>query len=373
MPEPVRWEMKDHTRAKHRVLRSYLDQWIPIMGRQALRTRATIGAPPRLLLADGFAGPGRYVEGEPGSPLIMLDALQSHHDFPNLAGVDFHFLFIEQNQERYEALDEELNHIEMSANIHIHMVHGHFEDEFGSLVDDISGRGGNLIPTFSFIDPFGYSDAPMSLTGRLLEFPRTEALFFLPLSYIARFVGREGQDAALNALFGSDRWEEAIALNGAERSTFLMNLFEEQLQSQGRVKHVISFQLRTTDGQDYRLVFATGHPKGRDAMKKAMWKVDPVSGTSYTARMETGQQVLFTPEPDTGPLLAELRATFKGRWFTIEEAAEATDRTPAFLSDSHLKKRTLFPAERDDVLEVERPFGCRPRAFTEGVRMRFRD
>ena len=43
MPEPVRWEMKDHTRAKHRVLRSYLDQWIPIMGRQALRARATRG------------------------------------------------------------------------------------------------------------------------------------------------------------------------------------------------------------------------------------------------------------------------------------------------------------------------------------------
>ena len=78
-------------------------------------------------------------------------------------------------------------------------------------------------------------------------------------------------------------------------------------------------------------------------MKKAMWKVDPVSGTSYAARMDTGQQALFTPEPDTGPLLAELRATFTGRWFTIEEAEEATDQTPAFLSESHLKRRTLTP------------------------------
>ena len=97
----------------------------------------------------------------------MLDALQSHRDFPNLAGVDFHLLFIEQKQARYEALDEELNRIEVSTNVHIHMVHGDFENEFRSLVDDISGRGGTLIPTFSFIDPFGYSDAPMSLTGLL--------------------------------------------------------------------------------------------------------------------------------------------------------------------------------------------------------------
>ena len=29
-------------------------------------------------------------------------------------------------------------------------------------------------------------------------------------------------------------------------------------------------------------------------MKTAMWKVDPVGGTTYEARTETGQQVLFT-------------------------------------------------------------------------------
>jgi hypothetical protein len=87
MPDPVLWPLDDHTRAKHRVLRAYLDQWIPIMGQQALKVRGSGSASqPRLLLVDGFAGPGRYATGEPGSPLIMLEALTSHAALPEPFG-----------------------------------------------------------------------------------------------------------------------------------------------------------------------------------------------------------------------------------------------------------------------------------------------
>jgi hypothetical protein len=75
--EPVLWDLEPHTAAKHRVLRAYLDAWIPVMAPQALRVRHLMIGEPRLLLVDAFAGPGRYATGEPGSPLIMLDAVLS--------------------------------------------------------------------------------------------------------------------------------------------------------------------------------------------------------------------------------------------------------------------------------------------------------
>lgn len=57
MIEPIPWDQEPHTAAKHRVLRSYLDGWIPVMAHQALRVRQyTIGAPRRLLV-DGFRLP----------------------------------------------------------------------------------------------------------------------------------------------------------------------------------------------------------------------------------------------------------------------------------------------------------------------------
>jgi hypothetical protein len=197
-------------------------------------------------------------------------------------------------------------------------------------------------------------------------------LFFLPLSFIARFVGRDGQETALNSLFDSEQWRGAIPLRGAERREFLLDLFERRLLDHGQVNYVRSFELHTADGNDYRLVFATGHPKGLELMKEGMWKVDPFEGARYSARTATGQEVLFTPEIDTGPLLAELRSAFESRSFTVSEAEEVTlVRTP-YLPQSHLKSKTLAPAERAELLEVSRPSGRRKGTFTDGVRMRFK-
>jgi three-Cys-motif partner protein len=369
MTEPVLWELDPHTAAKHRVLRAYLDAWIPVMAHQALAVPNLSTEAPRLLFVDGFAGPGRYAKGEPGSPLIMLDALLSHSAFERLGGVSFFFLFIEHDKRRVERLRSEVASLSrLPANVSVHIEHGEFESTFGSLVDGVTDRGKILVPTFSFIDPFGYSSASMSLTGRLTGFPRCEVLFFLPLSFVHRFVGREGQDVALTSLFGSDEWRHAATLSGEARRTYLLELFEQQLASGAHVKHVRSFQLRTQDGNDYRLVFALGHRKGLELAKDAMWAVDPAGGTSYVATTESGQEVLFGPAElvDTAPLLGELRSKFVNDWFTIEQAEECTLFDTPFRI-GQLRRDTLAPAERKGVLEVERT----GRSGFKGARMRF--
>ena len=357
MPEPVLWPIELHTIAKHQVLRAYVEAWIPVMGHQALRVRRTDGKAARLLLVDGFAGPGRYEGGEPGSPLILLDVLLEHRDFERLSGVEFHLLFIEQDERRVEHLRGELAGLgELPDNVRVHLVHGAFEARMGKLIDEVTGSGRTLIPTFTFIDPFGYTGASMSLTGRLLDFPRSEILVFLPFSFVYRFAGRAGQENALDSLFGCPDWRDGKLLSGARRRKFLLRLFERQLASHESVEHVRSFQLKTGDGNDYRLVFGLGHQKGLEIAKDAMWKADPTSGTSYSALTDSGELVLFGPEEllDTSPLLAELRDIFGTRWFTIDEAEECTLlRTP--FKKGHLRRRTLQPAERKGVLKVKRP------------------
>lgn len=57
------WSIEDHTRAKHVILRKYLQAWFPIM--HSLKQK-------RLVYIDGFAGPGKYEGGEDGSPLVAL-------------------------------------------------------------------------------------------------------------------------------------------------------------------------------------------------------------------------------------------------------------------------------------------------------------
>jgi three-Cys-motif partner protein len=368
MTDPVLWNLEPHTAAKHRVLRSYLDGWIPVMAQQALRI-ATPEAP-RLLLVDGFAGPGRYATGEPGSPLIMLEALIEHSAFERLGGVKFIVMFIEHDKRRVEHLESEIAALgPLPSNVAVKIRHGEFETTFGSLLDEVTGRGMRLVPTFAFIDPFGYSTSPMSLNGRLLDFPRCEVLSFLPLSFVHRFVGRDRQESAMNSLFGCEDWKAAISLKGAQRTTYLLELFEAQLSKNTGVQHVRSFALQTQDGEDYRLVFGLGHVRGLEIAKDAMWKVDPVSGTSYKATTESGQEVLFGPADtvSTTPLLEELRLKFAAEWFTIEQAEACTLLDTPFRK-GQLRRRTLQPAEKAGVLEVQRPGSGT--AYT-GAKLRF--
>ena len=72
------------------------------MGQQAAKVVGQPSDRPRLLLVDGFAGPGRYATGEQGSPLIMLEALIEHDAFDRMGAVDFLYLFIEHDPRRVD-------------------------------------------------------------------------------------------------------------------------------------------------------------------------------------------------------------------------------------------------------------------------------
>ena len=97
MPDSVLWDLDMHTAAKHRVLRSYLDGWIPVMAQQALRVAALSIGPPRLLIVDGFAGAGRYATGEQRSPLDHARRALDACDVSRLQAVHFIFLSIEHD------------------------------------------------------------------------------------------------------------------------------------------------------------------------------------------------------------------------------------------------------------------------------------
>jgi three-Cys-motif partner protein len=83
VPKETIWEIDLHTQAKHEILRRYLGAWFPILSRYS----------GRIVYIDGFAGPGRYKGGEPGSPLVALDVALTHRK--TLDG-ELIFLFIDE-------------------------------------------------------------------------------------------------------------------------------------------------------------------------------------------------------------------------------------------------------------------------------------
>lgn len=360
MPAPpdTLWKLEPHSKGKHDVLRRYVQAWLPIM---------TMGNA-RVVLVDAFAGPGKYLGGEPGSPLILLDAYLSH-SFRARMNAEIVYLFIEERRDRVEFLREEVGRLKLPGNVKVYIEEGRYEDIFGKRLKELRQEGKQLAPTFTFVDPFGYSDAPMHLTGEFLQFRHCEVLIYMPLSFVARFVGRDGQDQAMTSLFATDRWREAIPLDGKARRDFLHDLFRDQLQKNGS-RYVRSFEIQASGSHGYDLFFGTNHELGLLKMKEAMWKVDPAGGQRYRDTTQTDQTVLFTDEVDTRMLLRALRQRFDTRIFTIENAERFTLLETPYVPTSHLRQRTLAPEEKAERLEVLTA-RSRARTYPAGARMRF--
>ena len=233
------------------------------------------------------------------------------------------------------------------------VIEGAFEDRFAEVLDDVETRGAALAPTFAFIDPFGYSDAPMDLSGRFLQFDRCEVLIYVPLRHVNRFVGRAGQENAMNTLFGTDEWKKAKQLRGDERLRFLHDLFAEQLEKECGLTYVRSFEIVSSanPASGYTLFFGTKHQLGLTRMKESMWDIDRVEGQRYKDTTSSGMQPLFEEEVDTDPLRDAMIAHFGKKRFTIEDALEFTLVDTPYLP-SHVKTRTLKPLEVAGKLKV---------------------
>ncbi len=346
-PKNVTWSMDDHTHAKHVILRKYLDAWFPIM----------VSFNDRLLLIDGFAGPGEYEGGEIGSPLVMIDALLQHSYVP-VRQKEVIFLFVEKDPARLQYLHQLLQQREERGDFPPTMKYrlweGTFSDTMDTILSHVEAQQVSLIPTFAFIDPFGYSDTPMSLIKRLMEHYGCEVLINFMYEEVNRFLTANYRTKAqqYDELFGTDEWQTIITdqPDSRERALRIHDLYQNQLINYAGAKYVRSFCMRNKrNSRDYYLFFATKHLKGMEAMKRAMWKVDP-TGTYQFSDFTNPHQLLLFDQPDYTLLQTLLSDKFRGRNVSLQDIEEFVIGETPFLA---FKENALRPMEFAGKIEVQ--------------------
>lgn len=155
-PKDTLWEIEPHTKAKHEILERYLGAWFGIMGRTN----------PRILFVDGFCGPGKYIGGEIGSPLLALRVAKEHNEKKNIQ--EAFFIFIDQRKDRIDFLKKEILVMGVPRNFHVFTEVNEFDGTLTSILDKMDKSGEYLLPAFVFIDPFGFKGSPFTLVKRLL-------------------------------------------------------------------------------------------------------------------------------------------------------------------------------------------------------------
>lgn len=362
MAEPTIWKLEPHTVAKHAILRRYLDAWLPILTRWH----------GRVAYIDGFAGPGRYSGGEDGSPIVALKAALEHR---STMTAEFAYLFVEQDARRAANLNTEISQLRLPTNLKYQVLVGRFDTAVTEVLDTVQRVGGQIAPTFAFVDPFGWSGTPFSLMQRLLVNPRCEALINLNFEQLNRFIGNAEQEDNLDSLFGCPDWRDALLLNRADRRMYIRDLYDRQLRTRAGVRFVRSFEMRTIrNTTPYFLFFATNSVTGLEKMKDAMWRVDPVGTFRFSDATTPQQPVLFQPEADFEPLRRLVAEHYAGKAVSIDEIEMFVVTDTAFRR-SHLREHVLRPLEEQvppGLEVVAPPTGRRRGTFPKGTRLQFR-
>ncbi len=352
-PRDTLWPLPPHTKGKHEVLRHYLAAWFPIIGSFASR----------LAFIDGFAGPGHYTGGEPGSPLIALDAFREHAGKIKGEAV---FLFVEHDARRAAHLRQTITGQKLPPNCKIEIAASDFEPQMTALLDSIPA--GRLAPAFLMLDPFGVSGMPMRLIRRLLESQKTELYITFMYGFIDRFMTTPEFQASLTELYGTDEWRKGLALEDVEKREFFFGLYRDQLRQAG-ARHVLRFDLYEGGRLVYAVFFATKHWKGADVMKRAIWNVAPFGDFRFRSSHH-GQLVLGMETADYSSLRDALRAEFRGkRPVTIETIEEFVAGETDF-HIAQLRKHGLVPLEKDALIQVESS-RKKARTYPPGTKIRF--
>jgi three-Cys-motif partner protein len=283
----IPWDCEPHTAAKHRVLERYLQAWWPIM----------LNGFPRVTYVEGFAGPGIYKGGEPGSPIIALRTLHAAAapDKP----VDL--IFVDREKRCLTMLREQMDTSapQPRPQTKTRLIHGNAADEVLAQIEAVHGWDGGV---FAFLDSWGNVAVPIDVVRRLAR-RGSEVFVTLGSRFWTQFGSAVGSD--WDDMFGSAEWRRVSEISGAPaKAAFLKTCYRSALKDAG-FDFILDFELVDDHGQHFYLIHGTTHALGFERMKDALWKVDPVAGAGFRdpRGQAEGQQALgLIWQPELAPL-----------------------------------------------------------------------
>jgi len=304
-----------------------------------------------MLYIDGFAGPGRYLGGEDGSPVIALHAA-IEQQVRISANLTFHF--IEQDADRADHLQGIIEQIKVPGNFACVIHHGQqFEQAFSEILLGCIGQYGRLPPTFALIDPFGWTGVSFETIQKILGYQSCEVLITFMYGWINRFIGLPDQESNVDRFFGTIDWRQCKTIRvPTDRDRFLHDLYATQLRQKAGTRYVRSFQMRNDrDVIDYYLFFATNSESGLKRMKEAMWNVDKSGEFRFSDATDPSQLVLFEDTPNFDTLKSLLMRRFSGESPTIRSIEEFVLTDTPF-RETHFKRQILRPMEMAEPPEI---------------------
>lgn len=356
-------EAREQSRVKSKIVAKYFWAWAKVI------TSAAKGRTDRIAYIDLFAGPGKYKDDTPSTPVIVLQKAISDPQLRQMLVTIFNDKTTAFTQSLQEAIDaipgvETLKFKPQVKN-----------EEVGPKIAESFQRS-PLIPTLLFVDPWGYKGLSLALIASVLRNWGCDCIFFFNYNRINAGLNNDVVREHMNDLFGEKRAdgirEKLIGLRPEEREALIIEELSLALRQQG-IQYVLPFTFKTDQGArtSHHLIFASKNFKGYEIMKLIMAKEsskqdEGVSSFAYCSATER-QQALFEFLRPLSELETLLTAHFAGQTLSMYEIYQRHNVGTPFIKANYKKAlarleskgsvRTAPPASRRPKRQGEVTFG----------------
>ncbi|MGO9323532.1 MAG: three-Cys-motif partner protein TcmP [Terracidiphilus sp.] len=361
-------ESTEQSRIKATIVRDYFWAWARVILPTVKRQKG------RIAYIDLFAGKGRYNDGTKSTPLLVLEKAVSNPDLCQHLVT----LFNDADRENADALEREIASLPGvdSLTHKPQVVAEEVGDKIVAMFDQMK-----LVPTFFFVDPWGYKGLSLGLINSVLKNWGCDCVFFFNYNRISMGLGNSAVEEHMNVLFGDQRAnnlrQKLAGLPSHEREAAIVEALIEALRELG-ADYVLPFCFKDERGTrtSHHLVFATKHPRGYRIMKEIMAKH---SSESHQGVASFG----YCPASTIHPLLFELNRPlddlqglllneFAGKTLTTQDVYERHNVGRPYTMTNY--KAVLLKMEGQGLIKVNR-LGKKRRkgTFPEDVLVKFPD
>jgi len=361
----------EQSQVKAEIVAKYFDAWANVIIPSAKKHSRSIG------YVDLFAGPGRYADDSPSTPLLVLEKAIGHPDMRDMLRAVFNDKDPENSRKLQQELDnlpniDRLKHKPTVENLEV-------DEDLAQALESIT-----LIPCLSFVDPWGYKGVTLSLIQSLIRNWGCDCVLFFNYLRVNMHIPNPTQAENIDALFGEERAQrlrrKVQGLGAWEREMTVIEELAGPMQDIG-AQYVLPYCFKNTKGErtSHHLVFVSKHVLGYEIMKGIMagyssespqgvpsFEYSPVNTSRYPVLFE-----LARPLDELGEMLLD---RFSGQTLTMKQIYEQHHVGRPYIKKNY--KSALVELEEEgkiaaDPPALERPTRDGQRTFADRVVVTF--
>lgn len=359
-------ERSDQSEVKARIVTKYFFAWARVI----MPTAAKHGG--KIAYIDLYAGPGRYRDGAASTPLLVL---QTALDDARMAQMLVSY-FNDARNENTATLQEEINKLPGIEKFTYKPIVtcGEVDDEAARYFNETK-----LIPSFSFIDPFGYKGLSLNIIKGVIKDWGCDCVFFFNYNRINAGIGNQFVAQHMDDLFGRERAEalrkRLPGLSPELREAAILEELANEIKRLGGT-YVLPFTFKNAAGTrtSHKLIFVSKHFRGYSIMKSIMagessTHDEGVPSLTYSPA-DASMPLLFSLAQPLSKLKENLLATFAGREVNFTQIYETHSVDTPYIDKNY--REILKQLENEGVINVRSTKGKRRAGtFADHVLIKF--